>query len=144
MKTLEKEIREKIIAGEYDYPIMITIGNLIDIVPGIQEAIDEREAYEAEELRKAELERKQELKLMRKKKKTLSDIRKSKEVVVPLAELERLLILEALKKAKGNTELAAKALGISERTLFRKYIEYGINHKEFEGKEKKKESSGDR
>ena len=130
METLEEEIKGKILAGKYDYPVMMTIGALVKIVPGIQEAVDERKKIE-EEARQAEIE------LIRGK--NLSDILENKNEVIPLVELERLLIIAALKKTKGNTEQAAKELGISERTLFRKYIEYGINHKEFEEKEEQKE-----
>jgi transcriptional regulator with PAS, ATPase and Fis domain len=40
--------------------------------------------------------------------------------------LEKEMILNALKKFSNNKRLAAKALGISERTLYRKLIEYGV------------------
>jgi DNA-binding NtrC family response regulator len=40
-----------------------------------------------------------------------------------LAEAERWLIVEALKRYKGNRRQAARALGISERTLYRKLKE---------------------
>ncbi len=40
-----------------------------------------------------------------------------------LAEAERLLIVEALKRYGGNRRQAARALGISERTLYRKLKE---------------------
>ncbi|WP_243664075.1 helix-turn-helix domain-containing protein [Rhodothermus marinus] len=40
-----------------------------------------------------------------------------------LAEAERMLIVEALKRYGGNRRQAARALGISERTLYRKLKE---------------------
>jgi two-component system response regulator HydG len=48
-----------------------------------------------------------------------------KDVVIPLDEAERILIRNALRSTDGNREQAAKALGISERTLYRKIKEYG-------------------
>jgi transcriptional regulator with PAS, ATPase and Fis domain len=43
-----------------------------------------------------------------------------------LEEMERHLITEALEKYKGNRRVAARALNISERTLYRKIKEYGL------------------
>jgi len=43
-----------------------------------------------------------------------------------LVEIERQLISFALKKYKGNRRLTAKALGISERTLYRKINQYNL------------------
>jgi len=37
------------------------------------------------------------------------------------------MINKALEKYKGKRKLAAKELGISERTLYRKIKEYGID-----------------
>ncbi len=47
------------------------------------------------------------------------------DLVIPLEEAERILIRNALRAKAGNREQAAKALGISERTLYRKIKEYG-------------------
>ncbi len=47
------------------------------------------------------------------------------DLVMPLEEVERILIRNALRAKGGNREQAAKALGISERTLYRKIKEYG-------------------
>ncbi len=44
---------------------------------------------------------------------------------------ERRLIVKALKRFYGSRKKAAKALGISERTLYRKIRAYGIDEKEF-------------
>ncbi len=48
------------------------------------------------------------------------------DVVISLAEAEKALIIKALKKHNFNRRMAAKALGISDRTLYRKINEYGI------------------
>jgi DNA-binding NtrC family response regulator len=42
-----------------------------------------------------------------------------------LADAEKELILETLRKANGNKTQAAKMLGIGVRTLYRKLEEYG-------------------
>ena len=46
------------------------------------------------------------------------------DLVMPLEEVERILVRNALRASGGNRERAAKALGISERTLYRKIKEY--------------------
>ncbi|MGA9115363.1 MAG: sigma-54 dependent transcriptional regulator [Bacteroidota bacterium] len=43
-----------------------------------------------------------------------------------LEEMERSVIAEALQRFKGNRRVAARALNISERTLYRKIKEYGL------------------
>jgi two-component system response regulator HydG len=43
-----------------------------------------------------------------------------------LAELEKKAIEETLAQVHGNREMAAKILGIGERTLYRKIKEYGL------------------
>jgi transcriptional regulator with PAS, ATPase and Fis domain len=44
-----------------------------------------------------------------------------------LGTLERAAVKEALNRADGNRRKAAEALGISERTLYRKIKEYGLS-----------------
>jgi len=44
-----------------------------------------------------------------------------------LSAMERELIKETLKKFNGNRRKTAKALQISERTLYRKLHEYGLS-----------------
>jgi two-component system response regulator HydG len=44
----------------------------------------------------------------------------------PLAEIERLFVVETLRLSGGNREEAARMLGIGERTLYRKIKEYGL------------------
>src|SRR5215475_3365565 len=46
--------------------------------------------------------------------------------VPPLADVERELILKALAVHKDDKEAAAKALGISRRTIYRRLKEYGV------------------
>jgi len=43
-----------------------------------------------------------------------------------LEEMERRMIGEALERYKGNRRIAARALNISERTLYRKIKEYNL------------------
>ncbi len=45
---------------------------------------------------------------------------------VPLNEMEKRMILSALERFNDNRRLASKALNISERTLYRKIKEYGL------------------
>lgn len=47
-----------------------------------------------------------------------------------LKEIERTAIIEALERNNGKRGLAAKELGFSERTLYRKITEYGLNNKD--------------
>ena len=46
--------------------------------------------------------------------------------VIPLAELERRAILNALEYTRGDRALAAQLLGIGRTTLYRKLKEYGL------------------
>lgn len=48
------------------------------------------------------------------------------ETVIPLAEVEKRAILEALKHTKGDRSVAAVMLGIGRTTLYRKLKEYGL------------------
>ena len=45
---------------------------------------------------------------------------------ISIEEMEHRLIAEALARSKGNRRMAARALNISERTLYRKIKEYGL------------------
>ncbi len=49
------------------------------------------------------------------------------EEIVPITELEKRAIINALTQTKWNKKLTAKLLDISERTLYRKLKEYEIN-----------------
>ncbi len=52
--------------------------------------------------------------------------RSEEEEIKPLDVLEREMIEKALEKFRGNRRKAARALNISERTLYRKIKEYGL------------------
>jgi DNA-binding NtrC family response regulator len=58
------------------------------------------------------------------------DVGYSREVqdqrTLSLQEMEHKMIAEALDRYKGNRRVAARALNISERTLYRKIKEYGL------------------
>lgn len=63
----------------------------------------------------------------------VAPVRPSSAVVRPtlpslnIAELERIAITEALRSSHGNRREAARLLGISDRTLYRKLEEYGLD-----------------
>lgn len=48
------------------------------------------------------------------------------EEILSLEEKEKEMIAKALDKHRGKRKYAAKELGISERTLYRKIKEYGL------------------
>ncbi|HSK45104.1 MAG TPA: sigma-54 dependent transcriptional regulator, partial [Candidatus Binatia bacterium] len=48
--------------------------------------------------------------------------------VIPLAELEKQAIIDALQQLNGDKLMTARALGIGKTTLYRKLKEYGISH----------------
>ena len=47
--------------------------------------------------------------------------------MMSLQDMERSMIAQALERFKGNRRVAARALNISERTLYRKIKEYGLS-----------------
>jgi DNA-binding NtrC family response regulator len=49
------------------------------------------------------------------------------ERVMSLDEVEKRMIIGALDRFSGNRRLASRALNISERTLYRKIKEYGLD-----------------
>jgi DNA-binding NtrC family response regulator len=51
----------------------------------------------------------------------------SQDVHFNLEEMEKQLIQSALTKYAGNRRMAAKVLGISERTLYRKITDYQLS-----------------
>ena len=57
---------------------------------------------------------------------------------MPLREIEKKLIIETLKRTKGDKEITANLLGITPRTIYRKMNSLEEEEKE-EGKEKEKE-----
>jgi DNA-binding NtrC family response regulator len=46
--------------------------------------------------------------------------------LVPLEEMERRYVLRVLEAVKGNKSMAAKILGLSRKTLYRRLEEYGV------------------
>jgi len=48
--------------------------------------------------------------------------------ILPLAELEKQAILDALQQLNGDKLMTARALGIGKTTLYRKLKEYSISH----------------
>ena len=51
----------------------------------------------------------------------------AQEQVLPLDQLERKMIVNALNRFAGNRRLASRALNISERTLYRKIKEFELD-----------------
>lgn len=47
--------------------------------------------------------------------------------IIPIGEAEKLMIIKALRKFNGKRSMAAKSLGLSERTLYRKIKQYDLN-----------------
>ena len=56
-----------------------------------------------------------------------SPIEWESEVVKPVDDLEKEAIIAALRKFRGNRRKAARALGVGERTLYRKIAKYGLH-----------------
>jgi len=52
--------------------------------------------------------------------------KEKRETILPLNEMEKEAIINALEKTRGSKRKAAKMLNISERTLYRKIKEYNI------------------
>lgn len=48
--------------------------------------------------------------------------------IIPLVDLEKQAILDALQQLNGDKLMTARALGIGKTTLYRKLKEYGISH----------------
>ena len=112
---LRKEVREKLIRHLDNSYIVISIGDLREIIPELSELIKPKGLNPG-----------QTPKLIPPKKKIVED-----NEVISLPELERRLIRAALEKTMGNVELAAFEMGISERNLYRKLQTYGIDHNDY-------------
>jgi DNA-binding protein Fis len=50
----------------------------------------------------------------------------SRQGIIPLAEVEKRAIVEAIEYTKGDRTVAAAMLGIGRTTLYRKLKEYGL------------------
>ena len=51
---------------------------------------------------------------------------KAEDGILPIDELERRAIVQALETLRGNVSLAAQRLGIGRATLYRKLARYGL------------------
>lgn len=117
--SLRKEVREKLIRHLDNSYIIISIGDLREFIPELNELINPKELNPGPTPKL----------IPPKKKKIVGD-----NEIIPLVELERRLIRAALEKTKGDVELAASEMGISERNLYRKLQTYGINHNDYNDK----------
>ena len=114
---LKKEVKEKLIRHLDNSYIIISIGDLRELIPELFELVKPKELNPGRPAPKL---------ISPKKNKIVED-----NEIVPLVELERRLIYAALEKTKGDVELAASEMGISERNLYRKLQTYGINHNDY-------------
>lgn len=110
--SLRKEIIEKFRRNLNDSYVIVKIGDLRELIPDLNELIKIRP--ESPKL----------IPVKTKEKKIVED-----DEIITLSELEQRLIKAALEKTSGNVEMASQELGISERTLWRKFEEYKIDYK---------------
>jgi len=113
---LRKEVREKLIRHLDNSYIIISIGDLRELIPELNDLIKPKELNPGLTPKL----------ISPKKKKIVED-----NEIITLCELERRLIHAALEKTKGNVESAALEIGISDRNLYRKLQIYGINHNDY-------------
>ena len=59
----------------------------------------------------------------------------SAEEVTLIQEMEKMAILEGLKKCKGNVSKTAEMIGIGRRSLYRRLEYYGIDNYIFKSKD---------
>ena len=102
-----KEYIQHILQAENSSPIIISQSNKEPVIYQKPQGINEQEEKEnIEELEYSEAKDEKPLKL---------------------EEMEKKMILSALQRSRGKRSMAAKELGISERTLYRKINEYNIS-----------------
>ena len=58
---------------------------------------------------------------------------------MPLREIEKKIIIETLRRSKGDKEVTAKLLGITPRTIYRKMNSLEEEEKQEEGKKQEKQ-----
>lgn len=116
---LIKEIKEKLIRHLDNSYIIISIGDLRELIPELSNFIKPKELNSGQEPQKLISQEKLKNKIVK------------DDEIIPLVELERRLIYAALEKTNGNIEFTALELGISERNLYRKLQTYGINHNDY-------------
>ncbi|MFO7790105.1 MAG: sigma-54 dependent transcriptional regulator [Bacteroidales bacterium] len=78
-------------------------------------------------INKPEVPKKQETQFKQEEDNNIEDTEEFVDENLSLAEMEKQFIEKALDKHRGKRKMAAKELGISERTLYRKIKEYNID-----------------
>jgi len=111
---------------EYDW-----LGNVRELEHTVQEmvAMNSGPWFSTADLPSSILTRKMEREIITEERPAASTIfqsHASMDSVVPLEELERRAILQAIEVTKGDRSLAADLLGIGRTTLYRKLKSYGI------------------
>lgn len=120
-ELLRKEVKEKLIRHLDNSYVILSIGDLRELIPELTEIINEKS-----ELPKLNPGPKPP-KLI---KSTAVPIVKKDEIIT-LSELEERLIKAALEKTNGSVEETSKETGISERNLYRKFKEYNIDYTKY-------------
>ena len=121
-ESLRKEVEEKLKRRLDNSYVIISIGDLRELIPDLYKLTQKQE--EPKKLLKQPSDP-----TTPKYKKIVED-----DEIITIAELERRLIRAALEKTNGCVEKAALELGISERNLYRKFIEFGIDHNKYKKK----------
>lgn len=119
-EALKKEVIEKFIKHLDNSYILISIENLREIIPELYKLV-------CLEPKKEKLLQQPPLKPPYKK--IVED-----DEIITIVELEKRLIHAALEKTNGNVEKTAIELGISERNLYRKLNDYGVDHNKYKKK----------
>lgn len=118
---LVEELREKLRKHQDSSCIIMTIGDLRDVIPELMSELNTTQKLESDP----------------EKPKFISPVHKEEKVVgddegiIPLFELEERLIKASLTKTNGNVEQASKEMRISSRTMRRKLEAHNINYKNF-------------
>lgn len=118
MNDLKKLVFDLIRKGDIDVSLQDTDPGIIKNL--FREASEDNVNHQAEETPPADLVKQHSVH---------KDIQDTEEIIeesLSLADKEVEMIKKALEKYNGKRKMAAKELGISERTLYRKIKEYGI------------------
>lgn len=118
-ELLKKEIREKLkrhLDGSY---VVMSVGELRELIPELIDLVEVKKLSQGPEPPK----------LITTTEKNIEEPKPliGKDEIITIAELEQRLIDAAMKKTVGCVRAAAKELEISERTLRRKFADYEIN-----------------
>ena len=115
------ELKEKFREHQDNYCIIMTIGDLREVIPELMSELNTTQKLESDP----------------EKPKLISPVQKEKKIVgddegiITLFELEERLIKASLTKTNGNIERASKEMGISPRTMRRKLEAHNINYKNY-------------